>query len=655
MIYRAFWLFSFICCLKTQTSGAVTVFETDEIISKVTTETQALAQEVETKVWTVASTQSDFYAQLDPVVFKSAATYGPTVTVIHAQDLEDKSYTQVLDLLRNEAGLDVVSTGGVGQTTSVFIRGAKSEHTLVLIDGIEVNDPSTPTRLFDFSNMTTESIKRIEVYRGAQTVRFGPDALGGVINIITKSDGSQPQSLVHIEAGSFGTLGVSLEHLNHKGPVHWLTGANYSRLDGFSAADSGTDSEADSFERFSFNQKIKWNLNTDAHLEALARFSHTQTDLDFEGGPNGDDPNYETKSTQYLVGLKYRHSFFDLFQTQLGFSYTAHDRDYDNAPDALHPTLYKELFKSQNSKFENLNSWQLSTQTRLDAILQYREERASSEQNLDGTLSSLTSLSQSFFGQALILEHTHKDLTLQVGTRHDQAQYTRTESLWSHSLSAEYTLSPSFKINSNIGTAVKTPSLFQLHSSFGNPDLRSEKAWTWDIAAEKVFNDTHHLIVSIFGQHYTQLIDFDSTLSAYGNISDVEIYGAELSTFHSLSTNFELQTHYKFLNAKDKAQNQKLLRRPDHTLSAQLKYQIAKFNFHLGLRYVDGRPDLDPVTWSRISLASYVLGDFMATYELKTHWRLKGRIENLWDEKYQNIAGYKVSPQAFYLSLSGSF
>lgn len=595
------------------------------------------------------------YAQLDPVIFKSSAKYGPTVTVIDAEELEAKSHSQVLDLLRQEAGLDIVSSGGVGQNTSIFIRGAKSEHTLVLIDGIEVNDSSTPTRLFDFSNMTTESIERIEIYRGAQSVRFGPDALGGVINIITKSNGTQRKGLAHIEAGSLGALNTNLEHLHRIGQFHVLSGLHYSHTDGVSTADAGPHAEADGFRRLSLHQKIKWDLDSDSALQVLIRFSESKTDLDSEGGPQGDDPNYTAQSRLSVMGLQYQRDFMPFIQTRLGLSYTTQDRHYSNLPDSHSPTLYKEDFKSQNYKFEHSTSWQLNTHTKLDGILQWRNESASSHQNFNGTLSDLSKVSQHFWGQALILEHTHNSWTLQAGIRHDYARHTHNESLWSYSLSAEYSVSPSLKINSNWGTAVKTPSLFQLHSAFGNPDLKSEQGWTWDLAFEKIILEDHHFILSFFTQNYTDLIDFNTTTSTYSNISGARISGAELNTIHILTTQLELQLQYKFLDTLDKLQKQSLLRRPTHTAFIQLRYKTPKWYVDLGVRYVDARPDLDPVSWSRISLPSYIVGQALMTFNINEHLKLKARIENMWDEDYNDIAGYNVTPQSFYLGLGAEF
>ncbi len=117
---------------------------------------------------------------------------GSSITVITAKDIAARQVYTVADLLRSVPGLDVVQSGGLGKTTSVFLRGANSNQTLVLVDGIEVNDPSNPGGLFDFAHLTVDNIERIEILRGPQSTLYGSDAIGGVIHIITKQGRGKP-------------------------------------------------------------------------------------------------------------------------------------------------------------------------------------------------------------------------------------------------------------------------------------------------------------------------------------------------------------------------------------------------------------------------------------------------------------------------------
>src|SRR4030043_83691 len=107
-----------------------------------------------------------------------------SISIIFSKEIEEKQKTTVLEALRDVQGLDVVQTGGAGSHTSIFLRGANSEHTLVMIDGVEVNDPISPGRSYDFANLTVDNIERIEVIRGPQSTLYGSDAIGGVVHII---------------------------------------------------------------------------------------------------------------------------------------------------------------------------------------------------------------------------------------------------------------------------------------------------------------------------------------------------------------------------------------------------------------------------------------------------------------------------------------
>src|SRR4030043_196166 len=129
-----------------------------------------------------------------------------SITIISSKEIERKQKTTVLEALRNIPGLDVVQTGGAGSQTSIFLRGANSEHTLVMIDGVEVNDPISPGRSYNFANLTVDNIERIEIIRGPHSTLYGSDAIGGVINIITKKGAGEPKVWTSFEAGSYATF-----------------------------------------------------------------------------------------------------------------------------------------------------------------------------------------------------------------------------------------------------------------------------------------------------------------------------------------------------------------------------------------------------------------------------------------------------------------
>lgn len=593
---------------------------------------------------------------LDPIIFKSTATYGPTVSVITAEDLNHKSYSQVVDILKYEAGLDVLTAGAAGQTTAVFIRGAKSEHTLVLIDGVEVNDATSPSRMYDFANLTTENVERIEIFKGAQTVRFGPDAMGGVINIITKTGPSSAKRTYSVQAGSFGSVNINLGLQNTFKSLRYSLGASAAQTDGFSSADAGPNAERDSWRRFAFSAKADLDLNKDLSLETSVRLSQTDTDLDSGGGVSGDDPNHKSDALVSIVGLKLKYSVNEFINSTLASYLTEHRRNYDNPPDSTNPVSLNDSFNSRTFKINHSYLIDFNSDTQLEALLIFRNESATTDQTFNGVHSLMPKEEQSFFGQALILKQSLNDLKIEIGTRHDHVKYGPSESLWTYTLALEYYLRV-FDLKSyiNFGTGVKTPSLFQLYSNFGNTDLQSEHARSWDISLEKVFFKKQHFILTYFHQDYERLIDFDSSISRYGNISDAKIQGAELTSIHDIFEGWQLQFSYRYLEALDTNSNTRLLRRPKHLFATHIEWNHSQRSLQLGVRHSASRPDIDPDTFTPVDLASYWVAHLTGSYPLTDHMSLRLRIDNLWDKDYQEIAGYQTPRRSAHIGLSGSF
>lgn len=592
---------------------------------------------------------------LEPIVFQSTPSYGATVTVIKSEDIENKSYTQVLEILKNEAGLDVINSGGLGQPTTVFIRGAKSEHTLVLIDGMEVNDPSTPARMFDFAQLSVENIERIEIYRGAQSARFGPDAIGGVINIISKKGDTPLQQNYSVEYGSFSTAQLQLDVAQKFKNFSYALSSSWLESEGFSAAETDSkESEKDGFKRQSLSFRTSWKPQKSTHLTTHLRYSSTNVDLDQSGGFNGDDPNFISQSEQVLTGVNLEHIFLEPhLKIQWSGHFLDQNRFFQNTPDLQNPTNYREDYQSQSFKLQN--SYALSTAIgELELLLQYRQENASSEQSLDGTNSLWPKQSQKLFGQSLLFHKRWNQLWLQVGLRHDFLSYTQKATDWNYSINLEYILKNlDSKINFNLGSGVKPPSLFQLYSAFGSKDLRTESALSWDLSFEKVFFNSHHFIFTYFDQKFENLIDFDTLSSSYSNISQATTRGIELSTLHFLDSAWQWQNSYKLLFAKDEAQDTRLLRRPRHSLGSQIRWFREQFSLELGARFTDQRPDIAPLTFDPINLPSYFVLSAQGHYKLSSLWGLKARVENILNRQYQEIAGYSTADLSFHLGVYG--
>ena len=230
---------------------------------------------------------------------------GSAITVVTAKDIADKNINNVADALRTVPGLDVVRAGAVGQQTSVFMRGANSNHTLVLVDGVEMNDPSSPTGAFDFAFLQTDNIERIEVVRGAASAAFGSDAIGGVINIITKKGTGKTKLTAVAEGGSYGTWKTGGNISGGTDRVNYSFDASRLETAGFSSADKNLGNVLpNGYRNTNLSGRGGFKVNEALDLGVTLRYGEGKSFLDNGGGKGADDPNsYGTFNELFTRGF----------------------------------------------------------------------------------------------------------------------------------------------------------------------------------------------------------------------------------------------------------------------------------------------------------------------------------------------------------------
>ncbi len=271
----------------------------------------AVAQETPVTTEEIVVTATRTPASLDKIG-------GNSVTVITAADIKAKGQIMVSDVLRGVPGLDIVSSGGPGTATVAFIRGADSKNTLVLVDGVMYNDPSSPTRSANLGDINVDNIERIEVVRGAMSVLYGSNATAGVINVITKKGAAKPSVYGGIEGGSYNTWKGSVGASGGIDKFNFSTSVSGTKTDGFSVANddnpgilhNGNTSEDDAWENFTFSAKMGVDINPDFDINGVVRYSKSETDLDdyyFDGGFAIDQADFDRStfsSTPNPLGLK---------------------------------------------------------------------------------------------------------------------------------------------------------------------------------------------------------------------------------------------------------------------------------------------------------------------------------------------------------------
>jgi vitamin B12 transporter len=594
-----------------------------------------------------------------------------SVTVISSEEIERKKKTHVMEILRGIPGLDVVRTGGAGKNTSVFIRGANSEHTLVMIDGVEVNDPISPGRSYDFAHLTVDNIERIEVIRGPQSTLYGSDAIGGVVNIITKKGEGKPKFFLSAEGGSFTTF---REATGISGGNKWV---NYSfalsRFDteGISTASKKDGNyERDGYENTSLSAKLGFKPMDNLGIDFILRYMDAKTELDNFAGVGGDDPNYVQKSNQFLFKTQVGLSLFDqVWSQKLGLALNDHNRDIKNKKDSQHPFDYeKGRYDGQLLKFDWQHHLQLHKTNALTFGLEYEREEGKSKYYWE----SLWGPGQSIFPKktANIKGYYIQDeiklwdrLFATLGIRIDD--HSRFGSETTYRVAPAYLIKETdTKIKGTFGTGFKAPTLYQLFAPatlwgpIGNKDLKPEKSKGWDFGVEQnFFKNRVTLGATYFRNDFKDLIQFDWA-KGYINISKAKTEGVELFASAKPIDDLTLRINYTYTDTEDKTTGEALIRRPKNKIGFDLDYHfLNNGNVNLGVIYVGKRDDLDfSISPSRrVKLNQYTLVNLAVSYDITKNFQLFGRVENLLDKEYEEAKGFGTPGLSFFGGMKLSF
>jgi vitamin B12 transporter len=609
---------------------------------------------------------------LEPVVVTATRMETPSsevassVTVITSEEIENKQKTTVLEVLRSVPALDVVQQGGAGQQTSVFIRGAKSEHTLIMIDGVELNDPITPGRSYDFAHLTTDNIERIEIIRGPQSTLYGSDAIGGVINIITQKGKGKPAFFVSAEGGSFDTFRESAGGSGGNDLVHYSLGISRLDADGISAASKKDGNrEKDGYENTSVSAGFGLTPTENFDVDVTLRHVEAEADVDNGGGIGQDDPNLTAEAKQTFLRTQARLALFDgLWEQTLGFSLSDHERKDHNDTDADHPLdLLRSSYESQLLQFDWQHNLYLNKANTVTFGLEHEKEEGKSDyysESFYGPYSSKfekkTARTTGYYFQDQAKWGDVFFITL--GVRLDDHSKFGTETT--------YRIAPVYiveqtgtRIRATYGTGFKAPSLYQLYSSFGDRNLDPEKSVGWDIGIEQpILEKRITLSATYFDNDFDDLIDYDYATSTYKNVDEAESKGIELAAFFQPVDDLSFRASYTYTDTEDKTTREDLLRRAKNKIGAEVNYRfLERGNVNLGATYVGERDDYDLSTWpaTRIELDSYTLVNLAASFDVTENVRIFARVDNLLDEDYEEVKGYGTPGIAGYAGAKVSF
>jgi vitamin B12 transporter len=581
-----------------------------------------------------------------------------SATVITAKELAERQITTVGDALRSVVGVDVVRNGGPGGVTNVFLRGANSSQTLVLIDGIPVNNPTVGG--FDFADLTTDNIERIEIVRGPKSSLYGSDANGGVINIVTKKGQGPPKATLSIEGGRYATTHEAVALSGQSGPVDYSAGVSYERTEGFSSAASGT--EPDGYQNTTFSSKLGLAVLGDGRLEFNGRYWLGQADLDsYDPNPPFaliDDPGAKQRTQGLVVALSLQKPLTDWWSQRLTVS--VNQAQYWN----------KYLFSTpppvyQNSQFDTREQrvdWQHDLSVggwmHLTAGTDYDGQVGENSGVPPGTPNRHTIDNVGFFVQSRI--ELPQGISQLTAVRYDINN--RYGNSFTYNIEAAYLFAPTqTRLRAGLGTAFHGPTIQDLYyPDFGNPNLQPETSQTAEVGIEQSLWEKRVVIgVTQFRTTFDNLIQFESDptvcvvpYAPYGvcpvNVEKARAEGQEVTLTLKPIDHLLLTSNYTHLTAKDRSApgDPLLLRRPrDKAHFGLTVTPIPPVVLTAGVDFVGRRND------SGGQVGSYWVARVTGSYAVTKWLQLYGRIENLTNKVYQETLGYGTAG----LSLFGGF
>jgi vitamin B12 transporter len=587
---------------------------------------------------------------------------GSSLTIITRQQIEEQQKSTVLEVLRSVPSLDVVQNGGAGRNAGIFIRGAKSEHTLVLLDGVEVNDPISTGRSVNFANLTIDNVERIEILRGPQSTLYGSDAMGGVINIITKTGKGKPNGFLAVEGGSFNSLKESGGFNGGNDRIRYSFGFSRQDTDGISAVkDKNGSLEKDGYGNTSFSGKLGITPVKNFDIDVIYTRSQSKTDLDETGD---DDPNYTAAATSNFVRTQAKLSLFNhVWDQRIGFSLMDIERNDRNDVDTAHPQDSSlASFNGRMIKFDWQNNFTIHRTNVLTAGLETEEEAGKSFYSSDSAWGPYTSIfsektarTTGFYLQDQIKLWNAWFTT--VGVRVDNHDKFGTAS--TYRLASAYVIEKiGTKIKGSYGTGFKAPSLYQLYSSYGDENLKPEESIGWDIGIEQSFAGEKLMVEAVyFKNDFENLVDFNSATYQYSNIAKAKTQGFEFSASFHATEPLVFHGSYTYTETKDKVTGLELLRRAKNKAGFDANYRFLKNgNINLNLIYVGKRADISYVGYSaiRVKTPGYVLTNLAASYNLTKNIQIFGRIDNLFNKNYEEVIGYGTPGASAFIGIKGS-
>jgi len=578
------------------------------------------------------------------------------LTVITQEEIQQKQHMQVKDILREQLGLNIVTSGRLGAPSSVFMRGANSASTLVLIDGVQVK--SNTTGSFDLQHLQMDNIERIEILRGPQSTLWGADAVGGVINIVTKRGKGKPTYSLAFEGGSFATFKETLSSSGELKNLDYSFTASRTDSDGFSAfnKDRGA-TEKDGYVNNTFSTKAGYNFWDDARVELITRLTRAKNDFD---GFNADVPGNFITSENFYIAIPFQKSFSKWWDAKINLNF-----NYDKLKTKdTGPFTGNSLITNRTYTVDFQNN--ITFNDNFSAIFGFEYQITNGENTSAASL----------FAPAFFIEFENKSqgyylqtnatlfdsLFLTAGFRQDFN--TRFDNKLTYKFEGAYKIKTKpvdIKIRGAYSTGFRAPSINDLlFPGFSNINIRPEESENREIGIEfTTLSGRLSFGSNYFNVDYTDLIEiveiapfiFDAQ-----NIGSASSEGVESFINFQILNNLDVTASHTWNNAVNKITGGTLSRRPKNIFSVSLHHNWNKkldSTVTVSYRSALDQATIGPLFPGRVGGRTLVRA--AVSYQINKSFKLTARGENLLDKDYEEPFRFGTQGISGYLGVVYSF
>ncbi len=591
---------------------------------------------------------------------------GASVTVLTQPAIEASQAISVVELLARTPGVSFTRNGGPGTTTGLNIRGAEGQHTVVLIDGVKLNDPSSTQGGFNSGNLLVGDISRIEILRGAQSTLWGSQAIGGVVNIVTAEPTTPLGGSLDVEGGARQTGYVRGGLGGASDKITWRVAGGFYSTDGFSAWKAGK--EADGYHNTGLSGRLRYKFSDAVSAEVRSVWSKGKNDFD---AFNGDSAEYgRTEELVVYSGLNV--ALLDgRWNNRFGYAYTDTDRENYNPLQPTAPMTFDAAGKNRRWEYQGVFA---VTET-ISATFGAESEKARMRTRSPSTFAPNPPVTRGRVGVDSVYGQLQAELvpglTLTAGVRYEDH-----DTYGSHTLgqaSAAWALNEGNTVlRASFGQGFRAPGLYELFSEYGNLNLSPEKFDSWDAGIEQRFlGGKARAVATWFHREADNEIRYFSCSSAtqplcapggvfrygyYNNVLKTKAQGLELIGEYKPVEGLVLSGNYTYTDAETDsgaAKGKQLTRRPKNmgNLSATYVWPV-KLSTTVAVRYVGKTYNNDLNTQV---VKDYTLVDLRASYPLKDGLEVFGRVENAFDKDYQTILNYGTPGRGAFVGLRARF